>query len=75
MSRRNKNYGREATGKRAQIPLSVMDIPARLALSLAAQALYPWLVMEFKEKSFNNNGEIRLRVRQAALKMGILVIL
>ena len=70
MSRRNKNYGREPTGKYAQMPLSVMDTPAWRALSSAAQALYPWLVMEFKGKQFNNNGQIRLSVRQAALKMG-----
>ena len=70
MSRRNKNYGREPTGKYAQMPLSVMDTPAWRALSSAAQALYPWLVMEFKGKQFNNNGKIRLSARQAALKMG-----
>ena len=71
MSRRNKNYGREPTGKYAQMLLAVMDTPALRALSSAAQALYPWLVMEFKGKQFNNNGQIRLSVRQAALKMGI----
>ena len=70
MSRRNKNYGREPTGKYAQMLLAVMDTPAWRALSSAAQALYPWLVMEFKGKQFNNNGQIRLSVRQAALKMG-----
>ena len=48
-----------------------MDNPAWRALSTAAQARYPWLVLEFKGKKFNNNGQIRLSVRQATLKMGI----
>ena len=71
MNGRNKKLGREPTGKYAVMPLSVMDTPAWRALSLSAQALYPWLVMEFNGKRFNNNGQIRLSVRQAALKMGI----
>ena len=53
------------------MPLFVMDNPAWRALSTAAQAPYPWLVLEFKGKKFNNNGQIRLSVRQATLKMGI----
>ena len=53
------------------MPLSVMDTPAWRALSSAAQALYPWLVMEFKGEKYNNNGEIRLSVRQAGFKMGV----
>ena len=53
------------------MPLSVMDNPAWRALSTAAQAPYPTLVLEFKGKKFNNNGQIRLSVRQATLKMGI----
>ena len=53
------------------MPLSVMNTPAWRALSSVAQALYPWLVMEFKGTQFNNNGEIRLSVRQAAFKMGV----
>ena len=48
-----------------------MDTPAWRALSSVAQALYPWLVMEFNGEKYNNNGEIRLSVRQAAFKMGV----
>ena len=70
MSHRNRIYRGQPTGKYASMPLSVMDTPAWRALSSAAQALYPWLVMEFKGKQFNNNRQIRLSVRQAALKMG-----
>ena len=39
-------------------------------MSTATQALYPWLIMEFKGKIYNNDGKIRLSFRQAALKMG-----
>ena len=71
MGRSEKNYSGKPSGKWASMPLSVMDTPAWRALSTAAQALYLWLVMEFKGKRFNNNGQIKLSVRQAALKMGI----
>ena len=40
-------------------------------IKLVGSSSYPWLVMEFNGKRFNNNGQIRLSVRQAALKMGI----
>ena len=71
LSHRNKNYRAQPTGKYAPMPLSVMDTPAWRALSSAAQALYPWLVMEFKREKYNNNREIRLSVRQAGFKMGV----
>lgn len=57
-------------GKFAPLTLSVLDTPAWRALSSSAQALYPWLILEFKGSRFNNNGRIRLSVRQAAWKMG-----
>ena len=65
-----KRYG-NPSGKHAALPLLTLSSPAWRALSSAAQALYPWLVMEFKGTQFNNNGKIRLSVRQAALKMGV----
>ena len=67
---RKKSYG-DPSGKFAALPLSTMDCPAWRALSSAAQALYPWLVMEFKGQNYNNNGKIGLSVRQAAKKMGV----
>jgi hypothetical protein len=45
--------------------------PAWRALSSAAQALYPWLKLEWGGPQFNNNGSIRLSVRQAAASMGV----
>ena len=66
---RKKHYG-SPSAKFAILLLMTLDTPAWRALSTAAQALYPWLVMEFKGKNYNNNGKIRLSVRQAALKMG-----
>ena len=71
MGRSEKKYRGKPSGKWASMPLSIMDTPAWRALSTAAQALYPWLAMEFKGKSYNNNGQIKLSVRQAALKMGV----
>jgi DNA-binding transcriptional MocR family regulator len=69
IEQRSKHYG-SPSAKFAILLLMTLDTPAWRALSTAAQALYPWLVMEFKGKKYNNNGKIRLSVRQAALKMG-----
>lgn len=68
--RRKKNFG-NPLGKYARLPLIVIDTPAWRALSLSAQALFPWLIMEFKGAEFNNNGQISLSVRQAAERMGV----
>ena len=38
------------SGKYAKLPLIVIDTPAWRALSISAQALFPWLLMEFKGK-------------------------
>ena len=51
----------------------VMQTPAWRALSPTAQALYVWLRFEWKGKHQNNNGKIRLSVRQAAYRLGISV--
>ena len=50
--------------------LSVMQTPAWRALSIPAQALYPWLKLEWRGTKFNNNGKLRLSTRQAAERMG-----
>lgn len=50
---------------------STMETPAWRALSPTAQALYPWLKLEWKGPAYNNNGKIRLSVRQAAQRLGI----
>ena len=50
---------------------STMETPAWRALSPTAQALYPWLKLEWKGVDNNNNGKIYLSVRQAAERMGV----
>lgn len=50
---------------------STMETPAWRALSPAAQALYPWLKLEWRGVDNNNNGQLRLSVRQAAERVGI----
>ncbi|WP_297775640.1 hypothetical protein [uncultured Roseovarius sp.] len=50
--------------------LDVMRTPAWRALSIPAQALYPWIKLEWRGAKFNNNGKLRLSVRQAAECMG-----
>jgi len=48
-----------------------MEEPAWRALSTTAQALYPWLKFEWRGADANNNGNIRLSVRQAAERIGV----
>ena len=50
---------------------SLMQSPAWAALSTSAQALYPWLRLEWRGSKANNNGKLRLSVRQAAVCMGV----
>ena len=47
-----------------------METPAWQALNVHAQALYPWLKLEWKGPKANNNGRIQYSVRQAADKLG-----
>lgn len=48
-----------------------METPAWRALSTTAQALYPWIKLEWKGPKNNNNGKIQLSVRQAAERLGV----
>jgi hypothetical protein len=48
----------------------MMGTPAWRALSAGAQALYPWLKLEWRGPQANNNGSIELSVRQAGESMG-----
>lgn len=50
---------------------STMETPAWRALSTTAQALYPWLKLEWKGTDYNNNGRIQLSIKQAAKKLGV----
>lgn len=49
---------------------NTMEEPAWRALPPTAQALYPWLKFEWHGPQANNNGKIRLSVRQAAERIG-----
>jgi DNA-binding transcriptional MocR family regulator len=49
---------------------NTMSSEAWRALSPVAQALYPWLKLEWRGPKANNNGRISLSVRQAAELMG-----
>lgn len=65
--KRNENRGEHF----AKMLRSTMQTPAWRALSPMAQALYPWLMLEWHGPKSNNNGRITLSVRQAAQAMGI----
>lgn len=50
---------------------NTMETEAWRALSPTAQALYPWIKLEWRGSQSNNNGKIKLSVRQAAERLGI----
>lgn len=50
---------------------SMMETKAWRSLSTTAQVLYVWLKFEWRGPKTNNNGKIRLSVRQASEKMGV----
>lgn len=54
-----------------QLLRSTMETDAWRALSPKAQALYPWLKLQWKGPKANNNGSIRFSARQAATAMGV----
>ena len=79
MTGRPNNHRANKTGRDAttggehwtKLVRPTMETPAWRALSLVAQALYPWLKMEWRGPHTNNNGSIRLSVRQAARALGV----
>jgi len=50
---------------------NTMETEAWRALGSVAQALYVWIKLEWRGPQANNNGKIRLSVRQAAEKLGV----
>lgn len=54
-----------------QMVRNTMQEPAWCALSVTAQALYPWIKLEWRGPKANNNGKLRLSVRQASEKLGV----
>lgn len=68
---RRKQPRGEPTEHWTKMIRSTMETPAWCALSTAAQALYPWLKLEWRGPDANNNGKIRLSVRDAAERLGV----
>lgn len=68
MGRHKKNEKR--TEHFTTMTRSTMETEAWRALSTTAQALYVWLRLEWRGSQANNNGKIRLSVRQAASRLG-----
>ena len=70
-TRRSKAKAREEQWTKLVRPM--MQTEAWRKLPTSAQALYPWLRMEWRgpPKYPNNNGQISLSVRQAAKALGV----
>lgn len=72
MGRRANKTGRSREQEHwTKLHRRLMEEPAWRALSPLAQALYPWIKLEWRGPDHNNNGKIRLSCRQAAQRMGI----
>lgn len=72
MANKQDRQGRSKTGEHwTKLIRHTMEEPAWRALSSTAQALYPWLKLEWRGPDANNNGKISLSVRQAASKLGV----
>lgn len=69
MGRDRKNE--RATEHFTKMIRATMETPAWRALSTTAQALYPWLKLEWGGLQNNNNGKISLSVRQAAIRLNV----
>lgn len=67
---RNERKKGDRQNKVTTSRLDVMDTPAWRALPTSSQALYVWIKHEWRGKKFNNNGKLRLSVRQASEAMG-----
>ena len=71
MRKANKKGRSVESGHFTQMIRSTMEEPAWRALSPVAQALYPWMKLEWRGGQYNNNGKIRLSCRQAADRVGV----
>lgn len=72
MERRTNRTGRSDQAEHGTfVQRSLLDEPAFRALGTTAQMLYIWLKLEWKGARLNNNGKIRLSVRQAAHFLGV----
>jgi hypothetical protein len=72
MSSKHAKKGKSAPGEHwTKMLRPTMEEPAWRALSSTAQALYPWIKLEWRGPDANNNGKIQLSARQAGAKMGV----
>lgn len=72
MSGKANKTGRSEKGEHwTKMVRSTMETSAWKALSTVAQALYPWLKLEWRGALANNNGAISLSVSQAAACLGV----
>ncbi|MGB3831204.1 MAG: hypothetical protein WA975_04990 [Mesorhizobium sp.] len=72
MARKHDRKGHSPGGEHwTKLIRRTMEEPAWRALSSTAQALYPWLKLEWRGLEYNNNGKLRLSTRQAASRLGV----
>lgn len=71
MGRRVSKTGRNTAIHYVAFDRSFLECEAWRELSLSAKAIYPFVVLEWRGPNNNNNGKIRLSVRQAAQKTGM----
>lgn len=71
MARKSRSSRTEPGEHFTKLIRTTMETPAWRALSPTAQALYPWLKLEWRGPQANNNGRIRLSVRQAEERLGV----
>lgn len=69
----NKTGRNEQTEHFTKLIRVTMETLAWRSLSTTAQALYPWLKLEWRGPDANNNGKLRLSMRQAAERLGVRV--
>lgn len=71
MTKPNKTGRQDRQEHFTKMIRNFMEEPAWRALLPAAQALYPWLKLEWRGPDANNNGSIRFSTRQAGHSMGV----
>lgn len=71
MGRKPNKTGRDEMQHYTKIERRLISCAAWRALSTSAKSLYLVIKFEWKGPDSNNNGKIRLSVRQAAQKVGI----
>lgn len=71
MARKPNRTGRDPSDHYTQLFRRTLETPAWAALSTTAQAIYPFLKLEWHGPKANNNGRIQLSVRQAAARVGV----